>query len=52
MERGIQSPMGRAGVLGDTGCFRGQVEARALASGLLKLGRGHKQIRVRSSKNL
>lgn len=53
LERGIQSPTGRAGVWGDTGGFRGQVEARALASDdLLKLGRGHEQLRARSDKSL
>ena len=39
--------------MGDTGCFTGQVESRALASGgLPKLGRGQEQLRARSGPSL
>lgn len=39
--------------MGETGCFRGPAESRALASGgLLKLGRGQEQLRARCGTSL
>lgn len=51
---GHMSALGRAGAFRDTGCFRGQVESRVLASGdLLVLGRGGQgQLRAESGVGL